>query len=204
MSKKRRKGSALKKASNTRSRRSVIEADYVNGVYDKNGKQVIRPLNEEEKEWLERYYEETVVTNFLHGKGMREKSGEIKNILECDEYKKLAKEQKGVTTHKEKNRIKELKKLLKEQNLDNNAEEVAKLKDELQDLRDQHLLYPDPEDHKTFYKENNKRNVDALNNGRIEEFTPEIMDKLYLEAQGGVDMEDVFIYNIEGDTEEEE
>ena len=75
---KRRKHSGLKKSHNTKARRHVIEADYVDGVYNSKGERVIRPLTEEEKDWLNKFYEETVVTNFLHGKGMKEKNKEIK------------------------------------------------------------------------------------------------------------------------------
>lgn len=55
---------ALKKDLNLRSRRDYIEPEYINGVYDENGRQVIRALTAEEKEWLNKFYEETVVTSF--------------------------------------------------------------------------------------------------------------------------------------------
>ncbi len=34
--------------------------EYVNGVIDENGKKVIRSLNDSEKEWLNKFLEETV------------------------------------------------------------------------------------------------------------------------------------------------
>ena len=57
---------ALEKGLNVKSRKDFIEVDYVNGVKNSNGEQVIRPLNEEEKAFLNQFYEETVVTNFSH------------------------------------------------------------------------------------------------------------------------------------------
>lgn len=44
---------------NLRHRQNTIDCDYLNGVKDLNGKQVIRSLNKEEAAWLNRFYEET-------------------------------------------------------------------------------------------------------------------------------------------------
>lgn len=55
---------ALERSLNLKSRRYYIEPDYINGVISEDGEQVIRPLNEEEKAWLNKFYEETVVTKF--------------------------------------------------------------------------------------------------------------------------------------------
>lgn len=49
---------------NLKSRRDYIEPEYVDGVCDENGKRVIRPLNEEEKAWLNKFYQETIITTF--------------------------------------------------------------------------------------------------------------------------------------------
>lgn len=43
-------------------RREFIEVPYLSGVYNQFGDQVIRPLNEEEKKFLDIYYKE-----FVHG-----------------------------------------------------------------------------------------------------------------------------------------
>jgi polyhydroxyalkanoate synthesis regulator phasin len=197
MSNKRRKGSALKKASNTRSRKDVIEAHYVDGVYDKDGELVIRPCSQEEKDWLEQFYEETVVTNFLHGKGMREKSREIKNLIECDEYKKYHKLEKSTKDKKEKAQYAEMKKLIRKQNMEVHECRISMLREQLQDLRDKYLMFSDPEEHKKFYRENNKRNNDLLNNVYVQEITPEIVDELYLETMGDIDFEEDLIESID-------
>ena len=46
-----------------KSRQDSIETEYVDGVCDSDGNQVIRALNEEEKDWLNQFYKETVSAN---------------------------------------------------------------------------------------------------------------------------------------------
>lgn len=55
---------ALNQSLNTKDRRYFIETDYINGVYDANGQEVIRPLNDEEKAFLNKFYEESLITTF--------------------------------------------------------------------------------------------------------------------------------------------
>ena len=55
---------ALNPNYNTKIRKLYIEPDYVNGVQDKDGNMVIRPLNDEEKAWLNKFYEEFIITSF--------------------------------------------------------------------------------------------------------------------------------------------
>ena len=43
-------------------RHEFIETSYISGVYNQDGSQVIRPLNDSEKDWLNNYYKE-----FVHG-----------------------------------------------------------------------------------------------------------------------------------------
>lgn len=47
-------------------RREFVETEYVNGVYSESGEMLIRPLTDEEKDFLNRFYEETVHANFKH------------------------------------------------------------------------------------------------------------------------------------------
>ena len=58
------KYSSLDRSLNTKVRRYCIEPDYINGTYNEHGKKVIRELNEEELAWLNKFYEEYVVTKF--------------------------------------------------------------------------------------------------------------------------------------------
>ena len=55
---------ALRRDLNLKVRRYYIEPDYIHGARDKNGKVVIRPLTNDEKAWLNKFYEETVITKF--------------------------------------------------------------------------------------------------------------------------------------------
>lgn len=43
-----------------KTRWDYIESDYINGVVDEDGKQVIRPLNKEEQDFLAKFYKEEV------------------------------------------------------------------------------------------------------------------------------------------------
>lgn len=45
-------------------RKDFIEFEYVRGVYDENGNQVIRPLNAEELDFLNKFYKESVHNSF--------------------------------------------------------------------------------------------------------------------------------------------
>ena len=57
---------ALEKKFTLKSRLEFLDVDYINGVFDKNGNKVIRGLNEEEKEWLNKFYKETLNASFGH------------------------------------------------------------------------------------------------------------------------------------------
>lgn len=46
-------------------RQDFIESEYVNGVFNLDGERVIRPLNAEEKEFLDSYYKEFVHSTFV-------------------------------------------------------------------------------------------------------------------------------------------
>jgi len=46
-------------------RRDFIETPYLRGVFNSDGSQVIRALNEDEKTWLDNYYKEFVHSTFI-------------------------------------------------------------------------------------------------------------------------------------------
>jgi hypothetical protein len=48
----------LQREKNLKSRRYFIDTDYIDGVYNEEGKQVIRGLSQEEKAWLNQFYKE--------------------------------------------------------------------------------------------------------------------------------------------------
>jgi len=55
---------ALRRDMNVKSRRYCIETEYINGVRNEHGRMVMRPLTDSEKAFLNKFYEETVVTTF--------------------------------------------------------------------------------------------------------------------------------------------
>ena len=157
---------------NLSSRKDYIEPEYINGVYNAKGEQVIRPLSEDEKAWLNKYYEETVVTNFYHEPELKKLNRVKKAIIEDDTVQDLKSEIKKLSSNKKTNgkRIKELKeiiKLTKKQNEETYSEKLELIEDALEDARKKHLLYPDKEDHKKFYNDNNSRNACLFNKMRI-------------------------------------
>jgi len=198
---------ALNKGVNTLTRKDAMECPYMDGIKDKNGKIVTRAWTEEEKAWMNQFLEETVVTNFLHGKGMKQKNQEKLDILNTDEVKKLKAEKKEAESSAEKTRLNELLKLAKAQVEDDMEDELEAVENELQELREEHLFYPDKEDHKQFYKENNIRNRDLFNKlknqGYLIDLTEETYDKFMSERFDGIDVELALINEIEGEDEDE-
>lgn len=68
------------------SRKEAVDTEYVNGVYDSSGKQVMRALTKDEKEWLTRFYNEEINATF-------ESSDKSERLRK--RYKKLKKQHKG-------------------------------------------------------------------------------------------------------------
>jgi hypothetical protein len=163
---------ALNKGMNLNSRKDYIEPEYINGVFGEDGKQVIRALTPEEKEWLNKYYEETVVTNFYHDPDLKKLNRHKKSIIVDDTVRTMQDQVKELQKDKETNkkRIRELKEIIrltKKQNEETYSEALEDVEEALQELREQVLLYPDKEDHKEFYNHNNARNNCIFNKTRI-------------------------------------
>ena len=204
---------ALNKGMNLSSRKDYIEPEYVDGVYDKEGKQIIRPLNEEEKAWLNQFYEETVVTNFYHDPDLKKLNKLKKSIIEDETVQTLIKEIKKLESQEvpDKKRIRELReivKLTKKQNEEIYAEKLENIEDQLQDIRKEKLLYPDKEDHKTFYNSNNSRNNCIFNKSKItnklSEFETEKYDTFLADRLEGLDAQQILIYELERELYEEQ
>lgn len=203
---------ALNKGVNLNSRKDYIEPDYVDGVFDEDGNQIIRPLNESEKEWLNQFYEETVVTNFYHDPELRKLNRYKKAIIEDSIVKDLQTQVKELQKAEkpDKKRIRELKEIIrltKKQNEETYAEELEYIEEELQELREDKLLYPDKEDHKQFYNDNNARNACLFNKSRItgkligldtDEYDTHMAKKIQ-----GLDVEQLPIYEIEREVYED-
>jgi len=77
---------ALRREYNTKSRHFFIETDYINGVKNDHGRQVLRPLTEEEKEWLNKFYDETVNANFKRDGSDFYKEASDRKILYHENY----------------------------------------------------------------------------------------------------------------------
>ena len=131
---------ALNKSLNLKLRKDYIEPDYVGGVKNDQGELVIRALNDEEKQFLNDFYEESVGANFLH-------DDELKDIND---------------------EIKALKAQLKD--TENPDIEIQERLDYysmlLYDRRDEVLIYPDEDDHRKIYGENNARNRCIFNRSK--------------------------------------
>lgn len=203
---------ALNKGMNTLARKDFIEVDYINGVYDKNGREVIRPMTEAEKKWLNDFYEETVVTNFLRHPELRRLSEEKKKLIECKYVKKMQEQIKNLKKCEpiQEETIKELKqtiKLTKEQNKEINYRKLRKIEKEMQKVRDMVLLYSNTEDHKQFYNENNRRNTCIYNTckkrGILIDLDIDAVDSLTATHLQCIDYEDYMINEIEGDYDED-
>lgn len=182
---------------NLTSRKDYIEADYVKGVFDSQGKQVIRELTSKEKDFLNKFYEETIVTNFYHDPELKRLNNKKREIVEDVTIKALKNEIRKLEKNQEenRNRIKQLREIIritKKQNEETFSDQLDELEDDMQELREKLLLYPDKEDHKIFYNENNARNACIFNKKRI---TGQLTDfkleeyEAFLENSGDYDNE---------------
>lgn len=159
---------ALKRELNLKSREDYIEPEYINGVRDSEGKLVIRPLTESEKKFLNDFYSETIVTDFLHHPELRQLNDKKRNLINTSEIVNLRKEinilkQDSKKNKEEIDRLKEIIEITKDQNMEVCRDKLDVIENRMKVLREQTLLYPDKEDHKVFYNDNNSRNNCLLN-----------------------------------------
>lgn len=162
----RTKNPALQENLNLRLRKDYIETDYINGIYDDEGNELMRPLNEDEKAWLNQYYEEVVNANLTHDPEIR------KTKKELDALKK-----KENLTEEEEARLDELNVTLLYL-----AYEKMLYPDELflsrQERKENRLA-----GNYSVYDENNARNADIYNrakaSGMLDQLEPEDIDDIY-------------------------
>lgn len=146
--KKSRKYNPLNRGGTVKTRQEFIEAEYVNGVYNPDGTEAIRPLNEQEVQWLSQFYAETEHGNFR-------KTQEIEIAQEAyDELcRKIRKAKKNKLT----------------------TEQVLKLKEaanqqykELVHLRaETNTFYPEDDDRREIWNKGNKRKEDVFNRAKV-------------------------------------
>ena len=137
-------------------RQDYIEPDYVNGTYGADGEMVIRPLNTEEKVFLNSFYEEVVGANFTHDKILK-------------------------SLHRQ---MKDLKR--KESLTEEESTELMNLQVEYYARADEVLLYTDHKDQKSLYGENNARNRCIYNRSKSIGILDELNDSTYDEFHKNV------------------
>jgi hypothetical protein len=131
-----------------KTRQEFIETDYVEGVFNQRGEQVIRALNEEEVEWLKKFYTETEHGNF-------EKNEKIEKVQEA--YKQYCR--KIRSAKKLKLTTEEVLKLKVE--ADKKYKELVKLREET------NTFYPEDVDRKEIWNRGNERREDIFNRAKV-------------------------------------
>jgi hypothetical protein len=192
---------ALDKRKNLPSRQDLIDFDYLGKLSDK------------ELTFLNNFVEETVVTNFAHHKLIKGLQSKKKRIIEDETVQDLKSKVEALKAQYGEN-TPEIKQLmlvirdLKKQNEETYYDDIEGIESELTALREQFLLYPDKEDHKVFYSENNARNMCLLNKKKLErrldELLPDKYDEFADEAMYEDDAEEELINRLERAKWEEE
>lgn len=137
----------LDKKGTTATRQDYIETNYVNGVKDADGTLVIRPMTNEEKEWLSQFISETEHGNL-------NKTKQIKHEVKA---------------------LKELRALHRAAKLEQNVDKMLDLEDKIgekliyvETLREStNNFYTTEDDVKEIYTRDNERRRDVYNNAKI-------------------------------------
>lgn len=176
-----KKNRNLDKRVNTKARYDYIEADYIDGVYDDSGNELIRPLTGEEKNWLDRYYSETIVTDFYTTPELKELKKKLDEAeLEAGRehssptVKKLIKVlQKLQNEDDELEHIDKIVKLRKKiRKLEKNIGKrlslphLIKIRQDIIELQSVELLYSNKEEQLEMYENNNRRNECIYNKAK--------------------------------------
>lgn len=165
---KRRKGKYpnLDPSQNLKSRTDYIETDYVNGVKDQHGREVIRPLTEDEKAWLDQYYGEHVANSDRSLNPTEEIMQYMKQKSEIKKEIARVRREEGVKT----NSYIEYKK--------GKIEEIEKALDFLRE--EAGVFNPTCDEQRKLYSTNNSRNFCVYNNrkarGMLLDLTTETYD----------------------------
>lgn len=188
-------------------RRDYIETDYVNGVYDQNGKQLIRPLTDNERKFYNKFYEEVIVANFTHDPILKKLLNDKKKLLEDSTILELKEEIKlNKNNAKRASELRSIIKELKQSNYEKHESKMKVLEKKIKDRQKEVLLYSNKEDQLTIYQENNQRNTclfnqlktgNNLNPLNVDEFDRYVSTIIS-------DGEDALIDNIERDAVEKE
>lgn len=156
-----------------------MDVPYAKGVTNEYGEQVIRPLTQEEKEWLNKFIQETEHVNF-------QKTEQIEK--EREDYKTLRRE------------YKELK--------DKFSREAAELKLKIEakyksivELREQTgTFYAEDKDRQELFTRDNDRRADLFNNakasGNLIYYDSNEYDKFESESEKDINAEDLLMEHL--------
>jgi hypothetical protein len=137
----------LNKRGTVKTRQEFIEADYVNGVQNEKGEQVIRPLNEAEREWLSQFYAETEHGNF-------------KKTREIEEQKHLYKQlQRDYRTNYKQMTFEEASSF--REKIDETYRKLVHLRAET------NTFYPEDVDRQEVWDRGNRRKEDIFNRAKV-------------------------------------
>ena len=199
---------ALDRRYNTKARRYIIETDYISGVKDSDGNQVIRPLDEKEKEWLNQFYTESVNADFYKDPRIKEIKEIIKELIFTTEVEDLIEQYRNSKNPKFVKETKMKVRDLKKENRENSLDLIEALEDQIQDVLDEVNLFPSEESRVELYRENYLRNQDLFNlikrTGKMINLDLEEYDKFTSRRVSGIDAEHLLIESIEGNLDDEE
>lgn len=144
----RKKYNYLDRKGTTKTRHDYIETNYVNGVRNPGEEDfAIRPMTEDEKQWLSQFVQETEHGNL-------NKTAQIKA-----EVKALKDLRSDYRTAKRKENVAEMERLYKE--IENKRIFIEQLRDSCNNF------YTSEEDVKEIYTRDNERRRDVYNNAKI-------------------------------------
>lgn len=136
----------LNKQGTVKTRREFIEADYADGIFDSHGREVMRPLTPEEREWLSQFYAETEHCNFS-------KTQEIEAQEQA--YKELCRELRQNKKSMSSGEVLELR-----QKIDASYKELVHLRSET------NTFYPENDDRRELFTRDNDRRNDVFNRAK--------------------------------------
>lgn len=204
---------------------------YIDGVVDETGKMVIRPLNDSEKAFLDKFEAETVSANFLHTPELKAINRQIRELKKKLDDKLVGKEfavlgkllkvyQKARKTEKNVEAVKIVKKWLKKHSKWTEKDKyllrkliirlkkykaLEKLQKALTKQQRKDCLHKTSKKQRQCYNDNNTRNFDLYGKAKV---TRELIsldideyDRFTTESLSSIDPEYLLIHAIEDTTE---
>lgn len=196
---------------NIKARKDYLEGwRYVDGVKDTKGNEVIRPLTEEEKKWLDKFEAETVVTDFYHTQELKDLKKNLDtvifDVISNSNDKEVVAIRGEILTEtdddSQKKLIAKMKRLCKKLGKNSSHKRIVSAKKKLQKAKDVLCFYPSDDDQKALYKDNNSRNTCLFNhskkNGDLIKLDLFEYDRFVSDRLCDIDPEDLLI-GLDGD-----